>query len=231
MTAALTGAVEPEVSEYIRQIVKLTRAAAMLRLQMRETLNNAFFGNGIFMALMVAFERLTDRGDFPNLRCEQVESAVRGEPVAHVSERVGTLAVHRVGDTWCFETGAQASRIAAAVRAGSDEGCEIRGTSASSGYAAGVVCKFEFGEVPRQSCMSRGGVLVSSTIGPEFMTVLPMAGALVTDEGGLMSQAALLAREFGIPCVVGTVIATRALRTGDWVSVDAHQGVVRKVGC
>lgn len=51
----------------------------------------------------------------------------------------------------------------------------------------------------------------------------------MTDEGGMTSHAAIVAREFGIPCIVGTGNATKALRSGQMVEVNAKQGFVRMV--
>ena len=53
------------------------------------------------------------------------------------------------------------------------------------------------------------------------------AAAIVTDEGGITSHAAIVAREVGIPCVIGAKIATKALKDGDLVEVDADKGIVR----
>jgi pyruvate,water dikinase len=53
--------------------------------------------------------------------------------------------------------------------------------------------------------------------------------AFVTDEGGIMSHAAIVARELKKPCVIGTKFATQVFRTGDMVEVDAENGIVRKV--
>jgi len=51
----------------------------------------------------------------------------------------------------------------------------------------------------------------------------------VTDEGSLTSHAAVVSRELRVPCIVGTKIATQALKDGDKVEVDANKGVVRKI--
>ena len=55
------------------------------------------------------------------------------------------------------------------------------------------------------------------------------AAAIVTDEGGITSHAAIIARELGLPCIVGTKYATKALKDGDKVEIDASAGIVRKV--
>jgi phosphoenolpyruvate synthase/pyruvate phosphate dikinase len=59
------------------------------------------------------------------------------------------------------------------------------------------------------------------------MPVLRKAGAIVTDEGGITSHAAIIARELKIPCIIGTKIATKVLEDGDLVEVDADNGTVR----
>ena len=53
--------------------------------------------------------------------------------------------------------------------------------------------------------------------------------AIVTDEGGILSHAAIIAREFGKPCVIGTKMATQVLKDGDMMEVDANNGIVKKV--
>lgn len=72
-----------------------------------------------------------------------------------------------------------------------------------------------------------GDVLVTHMTRPQFNLQIKNAGAIVTNEGGILCHAALLAREFNIPCIVGTKIATKVLKDGDLVEVDADKGVVR----
>ncbi len=54
------------------------------------------------------------------------------------------------------------------------------------------------------------------------------ASGIITDEGGLMSHAAVLSREYKVPCVVGTKNATLLLKDGDLVELDAKKGIVKK---
>lgn len=75
--------------------------------------------------------------------------------------------------------------------------------------------------------MKQGDILVAETTAPEFMVAVKKAGAIVTDMGGLMSHAAIVSREFGIPCIVGTKFATHILKDGDFVEVDAEKGVIK----
>jgi phosphohistidine swiveling domain-containing protein len=75
----------------------------------------------------------------------------------------------------------------------------------------------------------RGDVLVAETTSPELLPACRRAGSIVTNQGGLLSHAAIVSRELGIPCVVGTFSATELLRDGDYVEVDATKGIVRRI--
>jgi phosphoenolpyruvate synthase/pyruvate phosphate dikinase len=77
--------------------------------------------------------------------------------------------------------------------------------------------------------MEQGDILIAETTAPELIVACKKAGAIVTDMGGLMSHAAIVSREFGIPCIVGAQIATKIFKDGDVVEVDASKGTVRKV--
>ena len=72
-------------------------------------------------------------------------------------------------------------------------------------------------------------VLVTSMTRPEMVVAMEKAAAIVTDEGGITSHAAIVSRELKIPCIIGTKIATRILKNGDLVEVDAFKGIVRKI--
>jgi pyruvate,water dikinase len=73
-------------------------------------------------------------------------------------------------------------------------------------------------------------VLVTQGTNAAFNVVLPLLGAIVTDRGALLSHAAIVAREYGIPGVVGTREATRAIRDGARVRVDGTRGRVEVLG-
>jgi phosphohistidine swiveling domain-containing protein len=82
----------------------------------------------------------------------------------------------------------------------------------------------------QQVQFSKGDILVAGMTRPEYVPLMKRAGAIVTDEGGITCHAAIVSRELGIPCVIGTKVATRVLRDGDRVEVDAIHGVVRRLG-
>ena len=75
--------------------------------------------------------------------------------------------------------------------------------------------------------MKSGDIIVTTMTTPDYLMAMKMAAAIVTEEGGLTSHAAIIARELGIPCIIGTKIATQVFKNGDMVEVDAEKGVVR----
>lgn len=75
----------------------------------------------------------------------------------------------------------------------------------------------------------KNDILVATNTMPEYMPILRKAKAVITDIGGITSYAAIVSRELGIPCIVGTKIATRVLKDGDLMEVDAERGIVRKI--
>jgi phosphoenolpyruvate synthase/pyruvate phosphate dikinase len=74
--------------------------------------------------------------------------------------------------------------------------------------------------------MRPGNVLVASATTPAWTPLFAMAAAIVTDIGGPLSHGSIVAREYGIPAVMGTGIATRRIRDGQTVTVDGGAGVV-----
>ncbi len=101
----------------------------------------------------------------------------------------------------------------------------IKGNGASLGKVKGKVkiCR----GVEEISKMEDGCVLVACMTQPEFVPAMKKAVAVITDEGGLTCHAAIISRELGIPCVIGTKNATQVLKDGEIVEVDADNGVVK----
>ena len=75
--------------------------------------------------------------------------------------------------------------------------------------------------------VKQGDILAASMTTPDYVSAMKKAKAIITDEGGITCHAAIVSRELGIPCVIGTKIATKALKDGDVVEVDADKGVVK----
>jgi phosphohistidine swiveling domain-containing protein len=105
------------------------------------------------------------------------------------------------------------------------DGEVLQGTPASAGRAVGparvITGAADFGR------LQAGDVLVCTTTTPAWTPLFASAAALVTDTGGILSHAAIVAREYGLPAVVGCDVATSAIRDGARVEVDGDAGRVR----
>ena len=111
----------------------------------------------------------------------------------------------------------------AAVTRASDKPL-VHGLGASPGIVTGRVRVLE--STADESWMQPGDILVARMTSPDWVPVMKRAAAIVTDSGGMTSHAAIVARELGVPCIVGTHDATRVLRTGEVVTVDGSTGTV-----
>lgn len=101
----------------------------------------------------------------------------------------------------------------------------VKGNCASKGKAKGRVRVLL--NASETSRLKNGEVLVTFMTSPDFIIAIKKCCAIVTNLGGITSHAAIISREFGIPCVVGTKNATEILKTGDLVEVDADKGIVK----
>ena len=102
---------------------------------------------------------------------------------------------------------------------------EIKGNIGCKGKVTGRVVVVL---IPaHNSKVEKGMILVAPETTPDFVPAMGRAAAFITDQGGVTSHAAIIAREMGKPCIIGTKIATQVLKDGDLVEVDADNGVVR----
>ncbi|HJR63754.1 MAG TPA: phosphoenolpyruvate synthase [Gemmatimonadaceae bacterium] len=101
----------------------------------------------------------------------------------------------------------------------------VRGLGASPGAASGMVRVLS--SPAEAGRLRQGEVLVARLTSPDWVPLMRRAAAIVTDQGGMTSHAAIVSRELGIPCIVGTRAASTQLRDGMIVTVDAVEGTVR----
>ena len=100
----------------------------------------------------------------------------------------------------------------------------VRGMGASPGMATGRVRVLA--SPAESNRLQPGEVLVATMTSPDWVPLMHRASAIVTDAGGMTSHAAIVSRELGIPCVVGTRTATQALSDGTLVTVNGKDGTV-----
>jgi pyruvate,water dikinase len=102
----------------------------------------------------------------------------------------------------------------------------VRGIAAGKRSFGIGVAKVVTNPEEASKVMRKGDVLVTDMTNPDYVPFMKMAGAIVTDKGGVTCHAAIVSRELGIPCVVGTENATKLMVTGKEYTVDSKSGIV-----
>src|SRR5207302_6821664 len=100
----------------------------------------------------------------------------------------------------------------------------LTGVAASPGFGSGQV-RLVF-NIEQALALERGEVLVTPMTNPDMVVAMRSSTAIVTDVGGMICHAAIVSRELGLPCVVGTETATLTLEAGETVTVDGSAGTV-----
>ena len=103
----------------------------------------------------------------------------------------------------------------------------LKGVIASKGMADGIA-RIIMGQKDFWK-FEKGDILISEATRPEFVPIMKKAAAVVTEEGGITSHAAIISRELKIPCIVGVSHITSILKDGDLVEVDANNGIIKKL--
>ncbi len=159
------------------------------------------------------------------------EARALGELGRRIEEHYGTpqdteWAIDAVGRIWMLQSrpvtaaGGTAPTASAPVEAR----VLVRGLGAAPGVGSGAVCILR--SLDQADELVEGQVLVTHMTAPDWVPSMRRAAAIVTETGGMTCHAAIVSRELGIPCLVGTGDATTKLRDGELVTVDAGQGVV-----
>ena len=218
-----------KVNDYEKQLVNLARDAVFVKPYRRELQSHSYY---LMESVLAEIARRL------NLSLRQVRMMLPEEITAGLlkrkvninllNERIKLVVYgRRAGRRFCLS--GQAARkfithqVAREIRPKLSQ--EISGAVAFPGLARG---KIKIINMPEEMIKMRSGnILVSAATAPNLMPAIRQAAAIVTDEGGLTCHAAIVSRELKIPCVVGTKIATRALRDGQIVEVDANRGIVK----
>lgn len=143
-----------------------------------------------------------------------------------LSDRRKFCACFHSAEGYSLLTGQEARRLYEIVEKKQTIGTKaLKGQTASLGKVTGRVKIVH--KIHQVANMAKGDILVATMTRPEMIVAINKAAAIVTDEGGITCHAAIVSRELNIPCVIGTKNATRVLKDGDMVEVDADKGVVR----
>ncbi|MFH1151748.1 MAG: phosphoenolpyruvate synthase, partial [Nanoarchaeota archaeon] len=142
---------------------------------------------------------------------QDIEFAIEGEDIYIVQTRPITTIEKRI------EQGSQQEIKGEPI---------LKGLAASPGIASGKIKIVETLEDLQK--VSQGDILVTKMTNPDMVVTMQKSAAIITDEGGLTAHAAIVSREMGIPCVVGTQEATIKLKEGELITVDGFTGKIYK---
>jgi pyruvate,water dikinase len=174
-------------------------------------------------ALLAADGVLADPEDVFYLTRPEIAGPLPPDVGALVAERRAIRESYRSVELPVIFHGAPEATVTAGVEPGADV---LGGLGVSPGVAEG---RIRVVTNPAETDIDPGDILVAHTTDPAWASVMFLASALVVDIGGLLSHAAVVARELGIPCVMNTGNGTRALRTGDLCRVDGGAGTIEMV--
>lgn len=224
--AAVLSAVGPTGRLRARLVLRLARRFIPLRgvgkvsyLQSLDVLRAASRRIG---AVLVHLDRIDDAGDTVHLTVGELSDHLLRhrddlrEVVARRKVQRASYQALTVPTAWTGQPEPLPARVV-------QETTRLDGIGACPGVVEGRVV---VAHDPADVEIEEGDILVAHTTDPAWVSLMFLSGALVVDVGGLMSHAAVVARELGIPCVMNTGHGTAALRDGDVVRVDGRAGTV-----
>lgn len=221
------------IPDEIILLADILRGISVLRLKMRFSWMPAVYYNELFLTELHRRYAIS-KEDLRRYDEWELEALLKtGTKVDEtvLEKRKSGFAKHMQGETFTTYEGEGAVRFIESITEQHGEVKELKGSVASKGHAIGEVIIFSYAKsedhAKKTQDMKEGSILVTEMTRPNIVTALKKCGAIVTDEGGITSHAAIISRELQKPCIIGTKIATKVLKDGDMVEVDAEKGIVR----
>jgi phosphoenolpyruvate synthase/pyruvate phosphate dikinase len=150
---------------------------------------------------------------------------ISAETLDEIKERrKGAVYYYKAKEKSCWLYGEKAQRIYKLL-VDSLRKEELTGMIANKGKIIGKVKLVENKSDFKK--FKKGNILVATMTRPEYMPLMKIAGAIITNEGGITCHAAIISRELNKPCIIGTQVATESLKDGDLVEVDADKGIIK----
>ena len=148
------------------------------------------------------------------------ERVIQRKAVWRAEKRVTPPPQLGVGDKYMgFST-----NVFLAAEESGQAGDSLKGVGSSPGKVTAVACVLHGPE--DFDAMQPGEILVATITTPAWTPLFAMAAAVVTDIGGPLSHGSIVAREYGIPAVLGTGVATKRIRNGQLITVDGDAGLI-----
>lgn len=160
---------------------------------------------------------------------EEIKNAVMNEDfdLNDLNERIKKCIYYYEKDKYIVYTGKEMKEFLAGIKKEKikiKETSELSGTIACGGKVRGIVKVIN---IPQEmNKMKQGNIMVARTTNPNLVPAMAKAAGLISEDGGLTCHTAIVAREMSKPCIVGVKFATKILKDGDQIEVDADDGRV-----
>lgn len=212
-----------------------------VKFEAREYLNKIFLGEDCFiywLMMQLVSQFKINKDEILLYTAGELHRIFEGELTGSnlLRERAKHFVIYREGDRkTTFEGGSARKFIDKFYTEESSRELQLTGIVANPGKTKGRarVLPQDYMVIGKPDQVSRiademelGEILVADTTSPELVSLCKKASAIITNQGGQLSHAAIISRELKIPCIVGTGNATRLLKTGDVVEIDADHGIV-----
>lgn len=225
------------LNDDVKQLLKVVREMQGLKYFFRLFLNKSIFGNDSIRQRLeeTAGKWLKIPSETVDLMfIDEIKKALKANDFNRdiIQQREGRYAVRLENHIYQIFTDENVSSIINQTRLVESE--KIKGMVANRGQAEGKAKVIKLTTKTdllgkEIEIMEEGQVLVADTTGPELIIACKKASAIVTNEGGITSHAAIVSRELNIPCIIGTKHATDIIKDGDLLKVDAFSGIVEVV--
>ncbi|NIO44504.1 MAG: hypothetical protein GTN36_03030 [Candidatus Aenigmarchaeota archaeon] len=218
------------LNEVTKTLIKLTEEFCILQ-DRRKAYN--FMANHYLelFAQEIAKRFNMDVYDVKTLLPEEVKQLIEDKlDKSIIQERSPMFVINITKDDMKIITGEEAKKINSAysVIKKIDQSRVIQGVLASRGksyYFRGVA---KILSSPKEvDKINEGDILITKMTSPDYIIAMRKAGAIITDEGGILCHAAVVSRELGISCIVGTKIATKMIKDGDVIEIHGGRGSVK----
>jgi phosphohistidine swiveling domain-containing protein len=215
-------------------LVKRVKEMQKLKFNLRRFVINkiSFSGDDYFFKnYFEEIEKRTGRKDLAWLHYREIANLLRGENIKKVNRKNCILGKFNKWQPIIGKPALAIIKLFSRDLVGKKKKNFLKGQVANPGYYKGRVRIINFdqgADVSREvSRFKEGEVLVTGSTIPQMIVACRKAGAIITEEGGITSHAAIVSRELNKPCIIATKIATQVLKDGDFVEVDANGGIVK----
>jgi len=214
-----------------RDLVLGMQTGIYLRNRIKEVSQQAWFAYDKLAGVLAEYFRIP-KNDFFQLHYREVVNSLKAKKLTvssrEIKSRHSGFIVGYLDNEEVVATGSIVDRVSEYLNQTETVNTDLlHGNSASPGRVVGTVkVVMNISEIHK---LQKNDILVTSMTTPDFVVAMKRSGAIVTDEGGLSCHAAIVSRELGVPCVIGTKIATKIFKDGDLVQVDAKKGIVKRL--